>query len=68
MTRKQFKEGLLRGQGRCIQAAQAEPELYYDLVLWACSLQLPCYIISMKQHSAPSAADMLCSRLGNEED
>lgn len=40
MTRKQFKEGLLRGQGRCIQAAQAEPELYYDLVLWACSHQL----------------------------
>ncbi len=37
MTQKQFKEALLRGQGRCIQAAKANPEKYWPVVLWACS-------------------------------
>lgn len=36
MTQKEFKEGLLRGQGRCIQAALADPHKYYNLILWAC--------------------------------
>jgi hypothetical protein len=36
MTQKEFKEGLLRGQGRCIQAVQANPDKYYNLILWAC--------------------------------
>lgn len=40
MTQKQFKEGLFRGQGRCILAVQAEPDKYYQLVLWACSHEL----------------------------
>lgn len=40
MTQKQFKEGLLRGQGRCIQAAQADPDKYYNLILWACHHEL----------------------------
>lgn len=37
MTQKQFKESLLRGQGRCIIAVQSDPERYYSTVLWACS-------------------------------
>lgn len=37
MTNKQFKQAMLRGQGRCIQAAQATPEQYRNTVLWACS-------------------------------
>lgn len=40
MTQKQFKEGLFRGQGRCILATQAEPDKYYQLVLWACRHEL----------------------------
>ena len=36
MTQKQWKEALLRGQGRCIQALRAEPEKYRRGVLWAC--------------------------------
>ena len=40
MNRKQFKESLLRGQGRCILAAQAGPERYRDIVLWACGQEL----------------------------
>lgn len=37
MTQKQFKEALLRGQGRCLQAAKSNPTKYYSIVLWACS-------------------------------
>lgn len=37
MTKKQFKEALLRGQGRCIRAVQDNPDKYYTVVLWACS-------------------------------
>lgn len=37
MTQKQFKEALLRGQGRCIQAVRSDPAKYYSVVLWACS-------------------------------
>ncbi|MCI7742912.1 MAG: hypothetical protein MSO56_11565 [Clostridiales bacterium] len=40
MNRKQFKESLLRGQGRCILATQADPERYRDVVLWACGQEL----------------------------
>ena len=37
MTEKEFKEALLRGQGRCILAARENPEKFYNEVLWACS-------------------------------
>ena len=37
MTQAQFKEALLRGQGRCLQAAQSNPGKYYGTILWACS-------------------------------
>ena len=37
MTKKQFKEALLRGQGRCIKVVQDNPDKYYSVVLWACS-------------------------------
>lgn len=40
MTQKQFKQALLRGQGRCILAARAEPERYFKIVLWACSHEI----------------------------
>ena len=36
MTKKQFKEAMLRGLGRCIIAVRQEPDKYRDLVLWAC--------------------------------
>lgn len=36
MTKKDFKEAVLRGHGRCIQAVQEKPEKYRDIVLWAC--------------------------------
>ena len=36
MTKKDFKEAMLRGLGRCVIAVQKEPEKYRDLVLWAC--------------------------------
>ncbi len=36
MTKKEFKEALLRGLGRCVIAVQQEPEKYRDIVLWAC--------------------------------
>lgn len=40
MTQKQFKESLLRGQGRCIKAVQSDPDKYYSTVLWACSHEI----------------------------
>lgn len=40
MTQKKFKEAMLRGQGRCIQAAQSDPEKYRAVVLWACAHQV----------------------------
>ena len=40
MNKKQFKDSLLRGQGRCILAAQADPERCRDIVLWACGREL----------------------------
>ena len=36
MTKKEFKEAMLRGLGRCVIAVQKEPEKYRDLVMWAC--------------------------------
>ncbi len=36
MTKKEFKEAMLRGLGRCVRAVQQEPEKYRDIVLWAC--------------------------------
>lgn len=36
MTKKEFKEAILRGLGRCVIAVRQEPEKYRDLVLWAC--------------------------------
>ena len=36
MTKKEFKEAMLRGLGRCVIAVRKEPEKYRDLVLWAC--------------------------------
>lgn len=36
MTKKEFKEAMLRGLGRCVIALRQEPEKYRDLVLWAC--------------------------------
>lgn len=39
-TQEEFKEALLCGQGRCVQAAQAEPERYADMVLWGCTQSL----------------------------
>jgi len=40
MTQKQFKEAMLRGQGRCVQAMLAEPERFAPTVLWACSHEI----------------------------
>ena len=37
MRPKQFKEALLRGQGRCIREVRSNPEKYRSMVLWACS-------------------------------
>ena len=36
MTKKEFKEAMLRGLGRCVIAVRQNPEKYRDLVLWAC--------------------------------
>lgn len=36
MTKKEFKEAMLRGLGRCVIAVRKEPEKYRDIVLWAC--------------------------------
>lgn len=36
MTKKEFKEAMLRGLGRCVIAVRKEPEKYRDLVIWAC--------------------------------
>lgn len=36
MTKKEFKEAMLRGLGRCVIAVRQDPEKYRDLVLWAC--------------------------------
>lgn len=36
MTKKEFKEAMLRGLGRCVISVKQEPEKYRDLVLWAC--------------------------------
>ena len=36
MTKKEFKEAMLRGLGRCVIAVRRDPEKYCDLVLWAC--------------------------------
>ena len=37
MTNNEFKQALLRGQGRCILAAKETPEKFYSEVLWACA-------------------------------
>lgn len=36
MTKKEFKEAMIRGQGRCVLAVRREPEKYREIVLWAC--------------------------------
>lgn len=36
MTKKEFKEAMIRGHGRCVIAVQKDPEKYRDMVLWAC--------------------------------
>ena len=36
MTKKEFKEAMLRGLGRCVIAVRKEPEKYREFVLWAC--------------------------------
>lgn len=36
MTKKEFKEAMLRGLGRCVIAVRQEPEKYRNAVLWAC--------------------------------
>jgi len=36
MTKKEFRDAMLRGLGRCVIAVRQEPEKYRDLVLWAC--------------------------------
>lgn len=36
MTKKEFKEAMLRGLGRCVIAVRKDPEKYRDIVLWAC--------------------------------
>lgn len=36
MTKKEFKEAMLRGLGRCVIAVRKESEKYRELVLWAC--------------------------------
>lgn len=40
MTKKEFKENLLRGRGRCVAEVKENPEKYRDLVLWACTHDL----------------------------
>lgn len=36
MTKREFKEAMLRGLGRCVIAVRKETEKYRDFVLWAC--------------------------------
>ena len=36
MTKKEFKQAMLRGLGRCVIAVRQNPEKYRDIVLWAC--------------------------------
>ena len=36
MTKKEFKEAMHRGLGRCVIAVRKDPEKYRELVLWAC--------------------------------
>ena len=36
MTKKEFKDAMLRGHGRCVIAVRQDPEKYRDIVLWAC--------------------------------
>lgn len=40
MNKKEWKQTLLRGQGRCIQAVRKEPARYERLVMWACSHEI----------------------------
>lgn len=40
MTQKEFRQALLRGQGRCIPAVKNDPERYRDLVMWACQRRI----------------------------
>lgn len=40
MTKKHFKENLLRGRGCCVQAVQKDPKAYEALLLWACGRPL----------------------------
>ena len=40
MTKKEFRQAMLKGQGRCILAVKAAPEKYRSEVLWACSHEL----------------------------
>lgn len=40
MTKSEFKQDLLRGLGRCVQAVQLSPERYRECVLWACSHEI----------------------------
>ncbi len=37
MNQREFKNNMLRGLGRCVQAVQKEPESYRDAVLWGCT-------------------------------
>ncbi len=37
MTKKEFKEAMIRGLGRCVMAVRQDPEKYREFVLWACT-------------------------------
>lgn len=40
MTKKDFRQYLLKGRGCCIQAVREDPERYRSEVLWACSHEI----------------------------
>lgn len=40
MTKKEFRQMLLKGRGCCIQAVREAPERYHSEILWACSHEI----------------------------
>ena len=40
MTKKEFRQYMLKGRGCCVQAVSADPERWRSEVLWACGHEI----------------------------
>lgn len=53
MTKKEFKEAMLRGHGRCVIAVRQDPEKYREFVLRACKKAMQLAAVNLRWCTCP---------------